>query len=248
MLQRLFNENVFIYLLLGLGALGILVNFILAIIYFRLIKASYSVATAKNKFMKALKTQFEACYKLNIGVNNVENFVDKYIYKYKFCGIRLNSWTSLNKQLIAISIGTSIITAILGYIYNCNKKDILLTVSVGIISSCILIVLEIHFDLSMKKKLIAINLKEYFENYLKTRLEQEQVSKDIINNLKDDELLNEEFATTKQEKLKPEGVQERERTIEERFNRQKKLSNNRSKKDIKEEEKILEDILKEYLA
>ena len=98
--QELFDNNILLILMSVLCSLGILVKILIYGIYKNLIKSSDNMANTNNKLMKLVKMKFEACYKLKIGVNNVDIFVDKYMYKYKFCGILLYTWENISGQLL----------------------------------------------------------------------------------------------------------------------------------------------------
>lgn len=180
MIQELFNRNLFIYIMVALCALGILLKLLLGILYSRLIKASDNMAASKNKLTQTMKKKFETCYKLKIGVNNVDIFVDKYVFRHRFCGILLSTWENICGQILMLCLLVGSISTILGLIYECGKQQILSTFSVGILTSGMLIFLEGLTNLGGKKELFRLNMKDYLENILKVRLEQEQNQPDFI--------------------------------------------------------------------
>lgn len=184
MIQGLFNKNLFIYIMIALCALGILLKLLLGILYSRLIKASDNMATSKNKLTQTMKKKFETCYKLKIGVNNVDIFVDKYVFRHKFCGILLSTWENICGQILMLCLLVGSISTILGLIYECGKQQVLSTFSVGILTSGMLIFLEGLTNLGGKKELFRLNMKDYLENILKVRLEQEQSQPDFIEQYK----------------------------------------------------------------
>ncbi len=189
--QELFDKNIFIYIMLGLLGGGVLLKLLLQIIYSRLVKASDNMATSKNKLTKTMKKKFEACFKLKIGVNNVDIFVDKYVFRQRFCGILLSTWENICGQLLVLCLLVGSISTIMGLIYECGKQQILSTFSVGILSSGLLIFLEGLVNLSAKKELLRLNMKDYLENILKVRLEQENEAPELIEEYKK-EFLKEE--------------------------------------------------------
>lgn len=189
--QELFDKNIFIYIMLGLLGGGILLKILLDIIYSRLVKASDNMATSNNKLTKTMKKKFEACFKLKIGVNNVDIFVDKYVFRQRFCGILLSTWENICGQILVLCLLVGSISTILGLIYECGKQQVLSTFSVGILSSGLLIFLEGLVNLSSKKELLRLNMKDYLENILKVRLEQENESPELIEQYKKDYLKEE---------------------------------------------------------
>jgi hypothetical protein len=175
MVQELFNKNVFAYIMLGLGGLGVLLKILLHIQYIRLVKASDNMGTSKNKLTQTMKLKFESCYKLKIGVNNVDIFVDKYVYHHKFGGLFLSTWENIGGQVLVLCLLTGSISSILGLIYECGKQQILSTFSVGILISGLLIFLEGMINIHGKRELIRINMKDYLENLYKVRLEHPEI-------------------------------------------------------------------------
>ncbi|WFR57567.1 hypothetical protein QA584_00350 [Anaerocolumna sp. AGMB13025] len=193
MVQELFDKNIFSYIMLALCACGILLKLILNLVYSRLIKASDNMAKSKNKLTQMMKKKFETYYTLKIGVNNVDIFVDKYVFRHRICGILLSTWENIGGQILMLCLLIGSISTIIGLIYECGKQQILSTFSVGILTSGLLIFLEGLINLAGRKELIRLNMKDYFENILKVRLEQEQIQPELIEQYKK-EYLREEAA------------------------------------------------------
>lgn len=171
MVERLYESNWLIYIMLGLGGIGIILKFIVSCIYRRLIKAAQHMGTTNHKMLKALRTKFETNYSMNLGVNNVDIFVDKYVYTQKFCGIYLYTWENLSGQALLLSMLIGAIGAIAGLLYECGKFDILLTLLTGVITSAVLILFEQLLNLPVKKCVVRANIKDYLENFLISKLE-----------------------------------------------------------------------------
>lgn len=221
MVLKLFEQNVLIYGMVGLCGVGIFLKMILGAVYANLLRASDKMDTSKNKLMKGLRTKFETNYVQDRGVNNVDSFVDKYVYQYKVCGILLHTWETLCAQLLLICMLIGSIGAILGLIYECGKRTILFTFFVGITTSAILVIIDNLLNLSTKRNMIKTNIQDYLENSLKVRLE----TKEKV-----------EMAARKiqmQEKEKKQAIQ---KDVENLYETSKK------------EEKIIQDILKEYIV
>jgi hypothetical protein len=56
------------------------------------------------------------------------------------------------------------VLAVFGVVYKCGQDQILLSGAIGITSSAILILVDKSINLSGKKKLLRLNLLDYFEN------------------------------------------------------------------------------------
>lgn len=184
MIRTLFDNHVFIYILLALTGCGILMKLVVQVLYTRLLKASETMSTSKNKLAKNMKKKFEAYYKLKLGVNNVDIFVDKHFFHYKFCGIFLSTWETLCGQVLVLSLLVGAISTILGLIYECGKNQILTTFTVGILSCGLLIFFEGVVNPTGKKEMIRLNMKDYLENVLKVRLVQEESQPELMEQYK----------------------------------------------------------------
>lgn len=190
--KELFESNIIIYIMCGLFGFGVLLKFILSLIYSGLIRASENMGSAKNKLTQLMKLKFETFYKLKIGVNNVDIFVDKYVYHHKFCGVLLSTWENIGGQVLMLCLLIGSVSSILGLIYECGKTQILSVFSVGIVTSGLLIVMEGILNLSSKKELIRLNMKDYLENFLKVRLEQQVLSPEMMEQYKKEYLEKED--------------------------------------------------------
>lgn len=64
----------------------------------RMVKEAAEIQKSNHKLMKLLKAKFEHASMVSNRVQNVGAFVDKYLYEYKVCGIRLDTWRELPKR------------------------------------------------------------------------------------------------------------------------------------------------------
>lgn len=232
MIQDLFDKNVFIYTMAGMCTIGVLIKFAIAIIYKCLIKASENMGSTKNKLMKMLKLKFEACYKLNIGVNNVDVFVDKYVYKYKFCGVLLYTWENFGGQILILCMLTGTVSAGLGLYNECGRREILSTFFMGILTSALLIMFESFINLPAKRNVLKANISDYLDNFLKVRLEKEYFNPELL-----EEYRNEYFdILAKGEESKKSKSRKKEKRLENRVDENKETARE-IKREIKKVEK-----------
>ena len=133
-------------------------------VYIYLVRESDRLGSTNNKLLKHMKMKFETCYKLNIGVNNVDTFVDKSLTKYKFCGILLSTWENLSGQVLLLSFLIIPISAIFGGFRN-RQEQILYTGAVGVLAGAALILVDKMTNLTIKKQMISLNHLDYLENF-----------------------------------------------------------------------------------
>lgn len=184
MIKYLYDNNIIIYTYAGLCGLGLLLRLIVDLVYKHLVKESDNLGETKNKMLKHVKMKFETCYKLKIGVNNVDTFVDKSILKYRFCGLLLSTWDNVCGQVLFLNLLIVPLIAVYGVIYDCGQEHILFTGSVGILSSAVLILVDKSINLNAKKKILRLNLLDYLENFCKVRLEQEAEHPELTSQLR----------------------------------------------------------------
>lgn len=180
MVQMLFDQNIILEIFAGLCGIGLLVRFIVASVYRYLVKESGNPGEAKNKMLVHMKMKFETCYKLKIGVNNVDTFVDKNVLNYRFCGLLLSTWDNFSGQVLFLSLLLVPVATVFGVVYECGQDKILLSGAVGILTSAVLILVDKSINLTAKKRLLRVNLLDYLENFCKVRLEQEVFHPELV--------------------------------------------------------------------
>ncbi|NLJ96640.1 MAG: hypothetical protein GX321_05760 [Clostridiales bacterium] len=180
MIKSLYNDNYIIYGFVVLCGLGFLVRLMINMVYIYLVNESDKLGNTNNRLLKHMKMKFETCYKLNIGVNNVDTFVDKSLTKYKFCGILLSTWENFSGQVLYLSFLIVPISAIFGVIFEIDQKQILYTGAVGIVTGSLLIFVDKTINLSVKKQMIRLNLLDYLENFCKVRLEHQTTQPELL--------------------------------------------------------------------
>ena len=180
MVQYLYDNYIILYTFAALCGLGLLLRFIVNLVYRHLVKESDRLGETKNKMLKHLKMKFSTCYKLKIGVNNVDTFVDKNVLKYRFCGVLLSTWDNICGQILYLILLIVPIISVFGVASECGQDQVLMNGAVGILASAVLIFVDKSMNLAEKKKLLRLNLLDYLENFCKVRLEQEAVNPELL--------------------------------------------------------------------
>lgn len=173
MVKEFYEQYMHIYGLAILCGVGIFLKVMVSLLYSMLIRASDKMGASKNKLMKLIRLKFETCYKLRIGVHNVETFVDKYIYKYRFLGILLSTWENFSGQILILCMFCGTVGVIAALIYNAGRFAVWSTLFSAVMASIFLVTMDSILNLEGKKKHLRINIVDYLDNYLKIRLQQE---------------------------------------------------------------------------
>ncbi|SFS06365.1 ATP synthase subunit B family protein [Anaeromicropila populeti] len=241
MILTMFEKNILVYIMLALCGLGILIKFVVSCVYGRLVRASDQMGASANKLIKTLRLKFETSYSMKLGVNNVDIFVDKYVYKHKFCGILLYTWENFSGQLLLLCMLTGTAGALLGLTYDCGKEKILFTFFIGVLTSAMLIVFEQLMNIQTKKSVLRTNIRDYLENYLKVKLEKGEV------NLQGSqaEMLAEQINAENKKRAESKALDEKTKDSGKNTLQQKEVT--KLYEINKREEKIIQDILREYI-
>lgn len=300
MLQTIMTSEVTGYILLALGGIGIIMEVILGIKYGSFLRRTWKIGVEKHELTENIKKKYELCHRMGMNVNNVDKFVDKYVYRQKLMGIKLCTWEGLCGQLCTIAGGTAVLAIGLAMLGECGQDVIIRYMIQGGISLTLLITFWRLGNVSTKKEVIHLNLCDYLENIYQVRLEKEKENPDwSLQYRKEMEKLEQKTKKETQKKskksekrselermkaelveeLKQERLENEKRRLEEKQNaekeqqslKEKAIKENQEKakehaktgkakvEEVKtepqvnmetqpEEERILQDILKEYLG
>lgn len=232
MIKAILEEG---YLFLAAGVLSIfavILRVILSIGYGYLVKVSNSMDKDNTKSLEQLKKRFETMYKMNLGVKNVDIFVDKYINTIKKCGLYLSTWESISGQVRVLCVIIGIGAGIIGIYYDCGQLIILSTIGICAAGIAFTLFVDNFSSLTAKKNRFKINMSDYFENYLKVRLELPVEAKGYTASTFDEiyEVMNESsysvYVNTKLEKAE-------KKYLLKRMKLEKKAQETKRKKDKK---------------
>lgn len=95
-------EGRILYVLMGiLTAAGVLSKIVVNISLKRLVWAAGNMHKSNHPLMRLVKAKFEHACMVSDTVDNVEVFVDKYLYEYRVIGVKLHSWRRMEKAAAA---------------------------------------------------------------------------------------------------------------------------------------------------
>lgn len=153
----------------GLGILSkCMVNAILA----RLVHAAGNMSKSTHPLMRLMRAKFEHACMVSETVENVEVFVDKYLYSYKVFGIRLHSLRRLEKASAFLCIVTGLLGAFFTYqIYGMNDL-VLQTGAIGTGLGILVYVFHLTTDENYRIKMARNYMVDYLQNVCLHRYEK----------------------------------------------------------------------------
>ncbi len=160
--------------------IGLLLPLVLHFKLKGLIHAAEHPGKSEHPLIKVMLNKFTACYKVKVGVNNVDNFVDKYVYTYKIGGFYLFTWDKICGQPAWILLYGCFIQLIVDYFYFGGKETDLSTIGIGVAASGLLMLYNHLFDRMDKLRVFGKEMADYLENSLGAKLEQEYNNPDRL--------------------------------------------------------------------
>lgn len=152
--------------------------------YYKLVKESENIGNTQDKKLKNIRNNRKNVY-------NVDNFVDKHVNNYEFCGLKLYTIHRICGNLLNFLFITWSMATVYGVYLECSIKDILWTVMLGIIIVGGLFSIGCGVDNYKLEEVAKVNIRDYIENIIQMNKKKEeltQVRRDKINNRRSNEI------------------------------------------------------------
>lgn len=225
MLETVVKQEIIFYAMGILMVLGIVAKLVSHFTVRRMVKAAGEIQKSNHRLMKLVKAKFEHASMISDKVQNVEAFVDKYIYEYKVFGVRLGGWRAFPKKVLWI-IGILGVFAIFESFRMGGASDLMLKY-VQWTGIFVLFLLLLGFVAEENSRLDATKnyMVEYLENvcihrYAKMNHATEEVEETVEKNAEEEEKIEEVVAEpvdTSEDEQKKNEQEMRIRAILEEF-------------------------------
>ncbi len=157
----------------ALTAVAILAKCLCAIIYQMLLRDSEQIPSTKNKWIRAMYTRFESCYKLKIPIHNPACFVKSHMEQYRFLGLSMKTLESADMLCGLIVTAATMLSIMGGIYYELPVRWILIHSMTLVFFLLFLAAGEFLFQVRHKRELLHLQLLNYFENTLQAKLERQ---------------------------------------------------------------------------
>jgi len=144
-----------------------------AIVYQMLLRDSEQVPVTKNKWIRAMYTKFEACYKLKIPIHNPDCFVENHMAQYHILGISMNTLENTDIFCGLVVTSATLLSLMCGIYYEFPLRWTLIHSMTLVCFLLFLAAAELMFQVRHKKNLLHLQLLNYFENTLQAKLENQ---------------------------------------------------------------------------
>ena len=164
------EQSLFVYVVAGIGILGILSKLLLQGKLHRLVKESERMASTTKRQIRTIRNHYENSLNMDLQVHNIQAFVDKHLLKLRMCGIPIRIWDgmTLEAALLAVAAGG---IGVINTIHKGYGEDVVFNILfVTIISCACLLSMENIFRIENSIDRLQANIEDYLENNLKNRL------------------------------------------------------------------------------
>lgn len=242
-LNEILRGDIIRYVIIGTTVLAVLFKVIESFIYIGLLKQAENIPNSKNKLIKQMKLKYENCYKLNLGVNNVNAFVDKYMHKHRVCGISMHSFVRLPIMIMLFNIILGTASGVLCYMMGLSDRVGALYELYGAASAVLIILSGLLLDTGYKRRLVRINLVEFFDNSFANHLGHEAVEAAAVTQ-------NTDVKDYQHDNIEEAGELAGEMNVSRRQDDllNSGLRDNKSKSSKEEDQAVIEEVLSQFLS
>lgn len=149
---------------------SLFLRFLLGSLYQSMIRETDNMATTKNKLLKQCKLKFAHCYQLNDGVANIPIFVDKFLNRLTIGPLSFVTMYHLSGQFMLLSVVSSGIGICRSILHGKMLGEVLPFYIVSFLGLYLYFSISTVIDIKGKKRILKINLVDYLENHLSSRI------------------------------------------------------------------------------
>lgn len=172
MFENLFSQNVCVYVIVMCGLLGVVGRAVMGGYLKSLIKGSDRMGRTKKKALLEIRKRYEDIASLDVDIQDLSSFVDKYIDRLRIGVIPVNAWNGFIKNMGAIAAGTGIFAAVYQYYVVGDNGE---AVKMALCSLAVCLVLYMagnQWDPAWYMMTLRDNVRSYLGNSLSNRIKK----------------------------------------------------------------------------
>lgn len=164
MVQFIMERNLLLYLLAVACVAAVASQMILKQIYDRLIRDTRNTGEPDGKFLQQLRQRFQYCRHLNEKVGDVQALIRKNLMEYRFWGMGLHRWKRIGVELLAVSMLCAFAGSVYfvqggGAIVNGNSYFWMGLLAIALVATSYAIA-----DTGYRRGFLEVQLADYLEN------------------------------------------------------------------------------------
>lgn len=171
-----------VYVMAAIGILGVLAKIVNRLTLYRLIKAAGNMPKSTHKLMKLVKSKYEHACVAHDSVENIDVFVEKYIYEYRGFLFRIHTWRQIEILSVWFVGILGAAGAVLAYMESGFTETVYQYIAGGAAEAVLLMVIIRMSDEPYKIKAIKMYMVDYLENVCAVRVRrQNRKEKEFID-------------------------------------------------------------------
>lgn len=192
MLKMIVDRQLIVVALGVFTALGVVSKVVVNITQKRMVRAAGNMNKSNHPLMRLVRAKFEHACMVSEKVENVEVFVDKYLYEYRVLGFRLHSIQRMEKTAALLCVLSGLIGAALTYsVYGMNDQ-VLRTGAIGAGLGILVYVFHLTTDEEYRMKMARNYMVDYLQNvclhrYEKAYMKELEAKKAVLRQAGDSE-------------------------------------------------------------
>ncbi len=208
-------------------AIGIVSQIILGATYANMLTVTQEIGRTRKRWLLTLKKKYQNYGKLGVQVQDIDSFVGRQLEKQKILIFKLSTWEVIVQQMMNLCMLIGVYGALYSIFVGRDMQIVYTTLFAGLLFAGVLNIFRTIFQISKKRENISYNIKDYLENILKNHLYADE-TENIYG------------------RRKRTSSAEDDRMSEVATARMKKDDSRMKARVTREEEKLVEEVLKDY--
>lgn len=175
MLKELATDTgVIIYLMTAIGILGVLAKIINQLTLHRLVKAAGNMPKSTHRLIKLVRAKYEHACMIHDSVENINAFVEKYIYEYRGFLFRIHTWRQIEMLSVWFAGILAAMGASLNYLSSGFTESVYQYIAGGLAEIVLLSVIMRLSDEPYKINAVKMYMVDYLDNICAFRLKKQK--------------------------------------------------------------------------
>lgn len=170
------DTSVIIYLMAAIGILGVLAKIINQLTLYRLVKAAGNMPKSTHRLIKLVRAKYEHACMIHDSVENINAFVEKYIYEYRGFLFRIHTWRQIELLSVWFAGILAAMGASLNYLSSGFTESVYQYIAGGLAEIVLLSVVIRLSDEPYKINAVKMYMVDYLDNICAFRLKKQKSS------------------------------------------------------------------------
>lgn len=168
----LLEHHIIFYAMCVTGILGLVTRLGAYFSLRKMVREASRMGKSTHGLMKLVRAKFEHMCMISDKVQNVDAFVEKYIYESRILGIQLHGYQQLEKIMVWLCLLFGIAGSVLAFQNHGLSENVLRYGAFGIMEALFLFVLNIMIDENYQLDAAKMYMVDFLENFYARRYEK----------------------------------------------------------------------------